>query len=129
MRRAAGPEHVRGGDVQIAAVAEVQGAAVERADVRQQVLDMGEAFQPADQVGAGQLPQRGVGVDHQIAAHPGGQIDDDIGAGLLDPLDDLPVQARVAGGCAGLRLTDVDVHDSRGRPRPPRRRNGRSARE
>jgi hypothetical protein len=49
----AGAQLRRGGHVDGVAVAEVEGAAIEGADFRQQFFDVGQALQRADQVGAG----------------------------------------------------------------------------
>ena len=104
-------EHVRGADVDQAALAEVEAAAVERADVGEQLLDVGEPVDAAHQVGAVDERRRVVRVEHQVAAHAGGGVDDDVDVGGPDPLDDLAVERDVPGALAGLWVADVDVDD------------------
>src|SRR5882757_2101962 len=109
----ADPQHVRGGDVELAALAEVQRAAVQGADVRQQLLDVRQPVQPVDQVGSVHRLERVLLVDHQVATHPGGQVDHHVDAAVLDPPDHLPVQRDLPGWAAGLDVPDVDVHHRR----------------
>ena len=62
-------QHVGRADVDQAALAEVEAAAVERADVGEQLLDVREPVDAADQVGALEERRRVVRVEHQVAAH------------------------------------------------------------
>ena len=54
--------------------------------------------------------------EHEVAAHARGEVEDDVDVGGADPLDHRPVERRVAGALAGLRVADVDVRDRRARP-------------
>ena len=51
--------------------------------------------------------------EHEVAAHPGGQVDHDVDVGRADPLDHLAVQLGVARALAGLGVAHVDVDDRR----------------
>ena len=53
--------------------------------------------------------------EHHVAAHPGGEVDDDVDARVADPLDHLGVELGGAGADAGVGVADVDVHDRRPR--------------
>ncbi len=53
--------------------------------------------------------------EHHVAAHPGGEVDDDVDTRVADPLDHLRVQLGGAGADAGVGVADVDVHDRRPR--------------
>ena len=110
-------EHVGGADVDQAALAEVEAAAVERADVGQQLLDVLEPLDAADQVGALDEGRRVLRVEHQVAAHAGGGVDDDVDVAGADPLHRLAVERDLARALAGLRVAHVDVHDRGARPR------------
>ncbi len=106
----AGTQLRRSGDIDEVAVAEIQGAAVQGADFRQQLLDMRQALQRADQVGAGAELQRLLAAtDFQVAAHAGGEVDDHVGVALADALDHLAVQRHVAARLAGLRIAHMAV--------------------
>ena len=77
----------------VATGGEVHRAAVERADLRQQLLDVGEPFRRARQVGAGSVEGEGslVAAEHEIAAHAGREVDDDVRVGGADALDHFAV--------------------------------------
>ena len=64
---------------------------------------------PAASGGSGAL----VAAEHEVAAHPGREVQDDVDVGGADPLDDRAVERRVAGAAAGVGVADVDVHDRR----------------
>ena len=51
--------------------------------------------------------------EHHVAAHAGGEVDDDVDVRVADPLDDLGVQLGGASADAGVGVADVDVHDRR----------------
>ena len=51
------------------------------------------------------------GADLEIAAHAGGQVDDDVAVALADALDHLPVEMDAAGALAGLRIADMAMDD------------------
>ena len=73
----------------------------------------GEPLDAADQVGALDERRGVLRVEHQVAAHARGGVDDDVDVGVPDPLDDLAVERDVARALAGLRVAHVDVHDGR----------------
>ena len=110
----------------VAARGEVHRPAVERADLGQQLLDVREPLGRADHVGARLVgrQRRLVAAEHEVAAHAGGEVQDDVDVGRADPLDDRAVERRVAGAAAGLRVADVDVRDRRARARRLDRRVG-----
>ena len=121
-------QHVRRADVDQAALAEVEAAAVEGADVGEQLLDVGEPVDAAHQVGALDERRGVVRVEHQVAAHAGGGVDDDVDVGGPDPLDDLAVERDVPRALRRSRGRGRGCGRS-WRPRAPRRcRTRRSAR-
>ena len=81
---------------------------------------MREPLDPADQVGALDERRRVLRVEHQVAAHAGGGVDDDVDVAGADPLDRLAVERDLARALPGLRVAHVDVHD---RGAGPRRRD------
>ena len=108
------PQH-RGGvdhDV-VAAGGEVHRAAVERADLRAQLLDVHEPVARRRSCPSRRRRrERRVGAaEHEVAAHAGGQVEHDVDVGRAHALDDLAVQRRIARALAGLRVADVDVGD------------------
>src|SRR5690606_30020313 len=93
------------------AVAEVEGAAVQGADLRQQFLHMRQAGQWADQVSVGAEVHRVLAAtDFQVAAHAGGEVDDDVDVGLADALHHFTVQGYIAAEFAGVRVAYMAVH-------------------
>ncbi|MCY1547832.1 hypothetical protein D9M68_839120 [compost metagenome] len=71
-----------------------------------------EALQRADQVGAGAEFQGLLATAYlQVAAHTGGEVDDDVGVALADALHQLAVQRHVAARLAGLRVAHMAVGD------------------
>src|SRR6185437_13383469 len=108
-------EHVRRADVDEAALAEVQAAAVERADVRAQLFDVREPGDAVHEVGALGEPGRVVRVEVEVAAHARGRVDHDVDAAVADSAHHLPVELHLAGAAAAARVAHVHVHD--GRPR------------
>ncbi len=56
-----------------------------------------------------------VAAEHHVAAHPGGEVDDDVDPRVADPLDHLGVQLGRASADSRLRIADVDVDDRRPR--------------
>jgi hypothetical protein len=68
------------GGRQKSAVAEVERAAIEGADLGPERLEMGDALGRARYVGAGPARRRIGGIEEKIAAHPSGKIDDIVGA-------------------------------------------------
>ena len=99
------------GRADVDAGAEVQGAAVEAADLRADVLDVGQALQRADHVGAGTADGRVLVQGIPVAAHAGGQVDHHVGLAVADPLDHLAVERDVARRRPGLRVAHVAVGD------------------
>src|SRR5699024_7928263 len=102
--------HVGGGDVDRAALAEVQGAAVQRADLRAQRLDVREPGGLVHQVGTLDQDERIGRVDHQVPAHPGGHVQHRADIGGVEDLLDLRVVLDLARAERGLRVAHVDVH-------------------
>src|SRR5882724_1718436 len=102
---------LRRGDVDHVAVAEIQRAAIERANFRQQLFDMDEPLERSHHVrrraGLGRLV-----VPHlEVATHAGGEIDHHVGAAAADALDDFAVEGGIAAALAGLGIAHVDVGD------------------
>ena len=116
------PQHVRRADVDQAALTEVQAAAVQRADVGQQLLHVREPLDAADQVGALGETGRVLGVQVQVTAHARSRVDHDVDAAVPQPLDHLAVERHLAGAVAGPRIPHVHVHDRS--PGPGRRDAG-----
>ena len=107
--RGTGAQIVRRADVDHVAVAEIQRAAIQRADFRQQFLDMNQALERADQVGirAGLLWV--VRAELKIATHAGGEVDDHVRAAGAYALHHLAVERRVAAELARLWVAHVDM--------------------
>src|SRR6218665_3381023 len=110
--------------VDVVAVTEVERAAIERADFRQQFLDMHQPGQPADQIGAlAETHRLLTGADLQIAPHAGRQIDDDIGVGAANAVNHFAVQIRVTAATTRLRVAHMAMrHRRTGLRRLDRRR-------
>jgi hypothetical protein len=72
--------------------AEIQRPAIQRADFRPDFLHMGQPLGGIYQIGALGCLGRVVMVGHVIAAHAGGQVDDDVDAAGADALHHLLVQ-------------------------------------
>ena len=70
---------------------------------------MAQPLLGADHVGAGTRLARVGLADHPVAAHAGGEVDDDVGAAGADDVDGALEQFRVARALAGGRVTDVKV--------------------
>jgi hypothetical protein len=108
----AGAQLLRRRHVDEVAVAEIERAAIKRADFRQQLLDMLQALLRADQVGPrAELERLFARSDVEIAAHAGGQVDDHVSAGGADAVDHLGIELHVARALAGLRIAHVHVAD------------------
>src|SRR5919107_271272 len=77
------------------------------------LLDVREPLVRADHVRAHLVDRqrRGGAAEHEVAAHAGGQVEDNVDVRRADALDDLAVQRRVARAAAGLGIADVDVRD------------------
>ena len=97
----------------VVALAEIHRAAVERADLRQELGDMREPLGGARHVGAGRdRRERRLGrAEHEVAAHAGGQVQHDVDAGGADALDHLAIELRIARALAGLGVAHMDVGD------------------
>ena len=107
-------DHVRGADVYLVALAEVQRSAVDAAHVGPQGLDMSEALEAVHQVGPLGAELERVGIaDEQVAAHPRGCVDDHVGVGRPHLRECLAIQIHVPGALAGGRIAHVNVHDGR----------------
>jgi hypothetical protein len=81
-RRLDAPRHlaqqVRGGEKR--AIAEIERAAIEGADLGPKLFDMGDALGRAGHISSRPARGRMGGIEEKIAAHAGGEIDDDVGA-------------------------------------------------
>jgi hypothetical protein len=103
---------------ELAAGREVHAAAVERADLGQQLHHVRQALLGADHVGDIRVGwQRLWRAKHQIAAHPTGQVHHHVDIGAAHPPHHLPVEGDVARAAAAVGIADVDVGDGRPRPR------------
>ena len=96
-------------------LAEVERAAIEGADLGQKLLDMRDAFGGARHVGARPARPGICGIEKEVAAHAGGEIDDDVDARRADETDRLAVKRRIARRLAGLGIAHMQVHDRRAR--------------
>ena len=101
----------RRADIDHIAVAEIEGAAIEGAYLRPQFLDVHEALERPDQVGIGSRDFRVVSTKLEIAAHAGGQIDDDIRIAAAKMFDDFSIELGVAAPLAGIRIAYMDMGD------------------
>ena len=61
--------------------------------------------------------RRVLAAEHEVAAHPRGEVEDDIDVGRADLLDDRAVERGIARAAAGVGVADVDVRDGRARAR------------
>src|SRR5207237_10376557 len=104
-------QHRRRADIGKVAVTVVQGAAVEGADLGQQLLDMLQPLERTNQIRALTWLQRIGFADDVVAAHTRAEIDDDVDATTTNALDDLAVPIGMAATLPGLRIADVDVGD------------------
>ena len=95
------------------AVAHVQAAHVEAADIRAQLLDMAHAFvRPPHRAGGAGLGGV-VGVVLEARARAGGQVDQDVGAAGTDALDHLAIERAVHARLGGLGVSHMDMDDRR----------------
>ena len=108
------------------AIAEIERAAVERANFGPQFLDMGDALGGARHVGSRPAAIGMRGVEEEIPAHARGKIDDDVDARLPDVADGFAVERRVARGLAGVGIAHVQMDDRRAGARRFQRRIRRS---
>ena len=51
--------------------------------------------------------------EDEVAAHPRGEVEDDVDVRGPDALDDRAVERGIAGAAAGVGVANVDVHDRR----------------
>ena len=92
------------------AIAEVQRAAIERADLGAEFLHVDEALLGADAIRAGaEIEGLGARAHFNVAAHAGGEVDYDLLVLRPDALHHLGVVLDLARALAGRRLTDVAV--------------------
>ena len=93
-------------------VAEIQAAAIQGTNVRQEFFYVGKPGQRAHQIGVG-AESHGVliGTDFEVPAHAGGEVDDDVGARAADAVDYLTVEFHVTAAPACFGVTDVTVRD------------------
>ena len=105
-------KHRRAVGHDVVAMPEIHRAAIQRAEFRPAIGDMGEAFGSTHHVGpVGAWWQRRLHTaKHQIAAHAGGQVQDDVGFGIADPRGHLAKQRRIARWLAGFRVADMTMH-------------------
>ena len=105
------PQLGRGRHINRVAVTEVQGAAIQGADFRQQRFNVSQAGQRPDQVGMGaKLHRVFAGADVQVTAHAGREVDDDVDVGLTDALHQFAVQRHVTAELAGFRIPYMAMH-------------------
>ncbi|MCY1400346.1 hypothetical protein D9M71_154250 [compost metagenome] len=72
---------------------------------------MGQAGQRADQIGVRAEFHRVLArADFQVAAHAGGEVDDDVHVRLADALHHFAVQRHVTAELAGLRVAHMAVN-------------------
>ena len=96
----------------VAACREVHRAAVERADLRPELLDVREPLGGSREIGGlVERERRLVAAEHEVAAHARRQVHDHVGAGRADTIDHLGVKLGIARTLAGGGIADVDVHD------------------
>src|SRR5947207_6046737 len=95
------------------AVAEIERTAIERADLRTQILHMCQALDRADEIGIGfiEFARAFAGADFDVAAHAGGQVDDHRLVLGADALHDLGIELDIAGALAGLHIAHMAVDD------------------
>ena len=85
---------------------------------------MGNALGAVGEIGARPGGARVGGIEDEIAAHAGGEVDDDIDARIADMRDRLAVERRVARGLAGLGVAHMEMDDRRALARRLERRIG-----
>ena len=91
---------------------EIERPAINGAEFGAQGEDVGDAFQRPHEVGAGGKIERSFrGAEEQIAAHPAGQIEDDVAALIPDPRVELAKERNIATRLAGIRVANVQVDD------------------
>src|SRR5579863_2849523 len=120
---------VGGGDVGAIAVAEVEGTAIERGDVRAvqalraQLDDVPHALFLGDEVGAGggRVGEAAL-ADADVTAHAAGEVDQNVHLAVTDVPDDFAVVARGHAEFAAVRIAHVNVYD--GGPGARRRDGG-----
>ncbi len=79
---------------------------------------MRQPFGRAHHVGALHRRQRAFdAAEDDVAAHPGGEVQDHVGGAVADAFGDLAVVPGIARGPAGLRVADMAVDDGRTRLR------------
>ena len=105
---------------------EIQRAAVEAADFRQQLADVRHALGGTYEIRAGaESKRRRVGPEENVSAHAPGEVDDDVVVPVADELDALAVECAIAAGSAGRRIANVQMHDG-GARRMRSERGGRN---
>ena len=73
---------------------------------------MGEALGWAGEVGSGPGGERIFAVaEDEVAAHSGGEVEDDIGFGVADAVHDFAVEGGVARGFSAFGVADMNVRD------------------
>ena len=99
----------------VVAFREVHRPAVERADVRPQLGDVRETLGRAGHVGSVRVrrQRRLDAAEHEIAAHPRAQVDDDVDRGRADALHDIAVEREVARRTSCLGIPNMDMDHSR----------------
>ena len=103
----------------VAAGGEVHRSAVERADLRAQLLDVREPLGRAGHVRSCLVRRQGrvLATEDEVAAHPRGQVEDDVDVRSADLLDDRAVEGGIARSASGVGVADVDVRNCRPRAR------------
>ena len=79
---------------------------------------MGEPLAGAGHVGAGAIDgERRLGrAEHEVAAHAGREVQDDVDARATDALHHLAIERRIARALARLGVAHVDMRDGRTGP-------------
>ena len=92
-------------------VAEIERTAIEGADLRPEFLDMRNALRGAGHVRARPARSGVRGIEDKVAAHAGGQVDDDVGVRRADRADRLAIERGIARGLAGRGIAHMQMHD------------------
>ena len=101
------------GTVEVDHVTEVQAAAVQRAQLRQQLAHRLVALGRCLQVGALEPVDHAVAdLGEQVAAAAGGDVDHRVDIGLADALDDFTEMIGGVADAAGFRIANVQMDDA-----------------
>ncbi len=119
------PQHIRCGDVDQTAFAEVERTAVERTDFRQQFLHMRQAFKRPHQVRIlAEVRGPVVGPDEQVAPHARSQVDYHVGIRVTNARNHLAIKRHIARTLARCRIPHMTMRNGRTGLRGVKRRPG-----